>query len=55
MEHIPVLRQEVRDYMDLKGDEVVVDGTLGLGGHSYDVLSQLSSVIYMLLIKMKEI
>ncbi len=38
MEHVPVLRNDVQKYLELKGGEVVVDGTLGLGGHSLDML-----------------
>ena len=38
MEHISVLRKDVQKYLDLKGGEVVVDATLGLGGHSLDIL-----------------
>lgn len=38
MKHEPVLRQEVKHYLGLKSGEEVVDATLGLGGHSKDIL-----------------
>ncbi|MFH1218450.1 MAG: 16S rRNA (cytosine(1402)-N(4))-methyltransferase, partial [Candidatus Peregrinibacteria bacterium] len=34
MEHVPVLQNDVQKLMDLKKGEVVIDATLGLGGHS---------------------
>ncbi len=40
--HIPVLLDEVLKYMDLKGGECVVDGTINGGGHSYEIARQLS-------------
>lgn len=36
--HIPVLKEDVQKYLSLKGGEVVVDMTLGLGGHALDIL-----------------
>ncbi len=41
MEHVSVLRDEVKRYLDLKDGEVAVDGTLGLGGHAMDILKSL--------------
>lgn len=41
--HTPVLLQEVIDGLDIQGDDVVVDGTLGMGGHSEAMLAELSS------------
>jgi len=38
MEHVSVLKNEVYKYLELKGGEVVVDCTLGLGGHAAGVL-----------------
>lgn len=38
MEHVSVLREEVKHYLDIQSGEVVVDGTLGLGGHALDIL-----------------
>jgi 16S rRNA (cytosine1402-N4)-methyltransferase len=35
--HIPVLRQSVREFLNLKAGDCAVDGTLGLGGHSSDI------------------
>ncbi len=40
--HIPVLLDEVIEYLDLRGDEVVVDGTMNGGGHSAAILERLS-------------
>lgn len=38
MIHISVLRKDVQKYLRLKRGERVVDATLGLGGHSLDIL-----------------
>jgi len=32
--HIPVLLNEILEYLEIQDDDVVVDGTLGAGGHS---------------------
>ena len=32
--HIPALAQEVSDFLPVKEDLVIVDGTLGGGGHA---------------------
>lgn len=39
MEHISVLKEEVKEYLRLRKGEVVVDATLGLGGHAREVIS----------------
>lgn len=39
--HEPVMVEEILDLFDLKPDAVVVDGTLGLGGHSERFLEKL--------------
>jgi 16S rRNA (cytosine1402-N4)-methyltransferase len=39
--HTPVLLDEVLDALDLGGSETVVDCTLGLGGHSGEILRRL--------------
>lgn len=39
--HDPVMVDEILDLFDLKPDSVVVDGTLGLGGHSERFLEKL--------------
>lgn len=41
MEHLSVLKKDVQKYLDLKGGEVVVDATLGLGGHTEDILNNI--------------
>lgn len=41
MEHISVLRDAVQKYLELELGESVVDATLGLGGHSLDILKKI--------------
>ena len=41
--HIPVMTSEVLDFLNLKRDGVYIDGTVGAGGHAYEILSKLSS------------
>ncbi len=41
MEHVSVLREVVQKYLNLKEGEVVVDMTLGLGGHALDCLKKI--------------
>jgi len=43
MEHISVLKDDVCKLLNLKGGEVVVDATLGLGGHSSVLLEIIGS------------
>lgn len=43
MEHISVLRDDVQKQLMLSEGATVVDGTLGLGGHSKDILNQIGS------------
>ncbi len=38
MKHVPVLREDVQKYLDLKKGDTVIDATLGLGGHAKDIL-----------------
>ena len=42
MEHISVLLAECMKYLNIKQDGVYVDGTLGLGGHSEEILNYLN-------------
>ena len=37
--HLPVLSDEVLDFLKPQSDGVYVDGTVGLGGHSYAILN----------------
>ncbi len=39
--HIPVMSQEVLEYLNLKPGAVVVDGTVGLGGHSVKIIEKI--------------
>lgn len=40
--HKPVLLNEMMDYLNIKEDSVYVDCTLGLGGHSLEILKHLN-------------
>ncbi len=42
-EHKSVLLQESIDYLNIKPDGIYVDGTLGLGGHSEQIVRRLST------------
>ena len=41
--HIPVLKNEVVSFLDIRQDGIYVDGTCGPGGHSKIILEKLSS------------
>ena len=41
--HIPVLLQECLDGLAIRPDGVYLDGTLGMGGHSFEIASRLTS------------
>ena len=41
--HISVLLNECIENLDIKADGIYVDGTLGLGGHSYEIASRLTT------------
>ena len=41
--HIPVLSKEVVEHLNLKGGQVIVDGTVGLGGHAKMILPQIGA------------
>lgn len=43
MIHYPVMLKETLNYLDVKEDGIYVDGTLGAGGHSEEILKQLKS------------
>ena len=38
--HLPVLLEEVMDYLDIKREGLYVDCTLGLGGHALEILKR---------------
>lgn len=38
--HIPVMKEECIDGLSLKDDGIYFDGTLGFGGHSYEILKR---------------
>ena len=39
--HIPVMRQETLDYLNLKPGNIIVDATIGTGGHSLAILERI--------------
>ena len=41
-EHLPVMVDEVATYLDLRKGKVIVDGTVGTGGHSESILELIS-------------
>ena len=41
--HIPVMTSEVLEFLNLKKDGIYIDGTIGAGGHTNEILSNLSS------------
>lgn len=41
MEHVSVLREEVKKLLNLQGGETVVDMTLGLGGHAKEIVNSI--------------
>ena len=41
--HVSVLLQECIDNLNIHPDGIYVDGTLGLGGHSYEIASRLTT------------
>jgi 16S rRNA (cytosine1402-N4)-methyltransferase len=40
MDHIPVLLEEVSDYLKPEPNKLFIDGTVGLGGHAYALMSR---------------
>jgi 16S rRNA (cytosine1402-N4)-methyltransferase len=38
--HIPVLLEEVMEYLDVERNGVYIDGTIGLGGHALEILKR---------------
>lgn len=43
MLHIPVMKNEVMNYMDVKKNGIYVDMTLGFGGHAWEILNRLDN------------
>ena len=41
IEHIPVMLSEVLEYLNLKKGAVIIDATVGLGGHSKEILDRI--------------
>ena len=41
IDHIPVLSSLVMEYLQPKEKDIVVDGTLGLGGHAKEFLKRI--------------
>ncbi|MFA5467362.1 MAG: 16S rRNA (cytosine(1402)-N(4))-methyltransferase, partial [Candidatus Izemoplasmatales bacterium] len=40
--HVPVLLEEAIEYLNIRGDGIYVDMTLGGGGHSEEILKRLT-------------
>ena len=40
--HIPIMLNQVIEGLDIKPNGIYVDGTLGGGGHSYEIAKRLS-------------
>ena len=40
--HVPVMVEEAIEYLKIKENGIYVDGTLGSGGHSAEILSNIS-------------
>src|SRR5688572_4593069 len=40
-DHVPVLREEVRELLDVQPGETIVDATFGAGGHSRALVADL--------------
>ena len=38
--HIPVLLEEVLEYLDIKREGIYIDCTIGLGGHAYEIVNR---------------
>ena len=43
MEHYSVMLKETIDFLNIKSDGIYVDGTLGRGGHSFEILRKLTT------------
>lgn len=41
--HIPIMLNEILDLLEIQGNDIVLDGTLGFGGHSEAFLEKLDS------------
>ena len=39
--HVPVMLNEVLEYLNIKEDGTYIDGTFGTGGHSQEILKKL--------------
>lgn len=46
--HHPVMVEEVFEALSLPGKKVIVDGTLGLGGHTHEILSRINGELRMI-------
>ncbi|PYX05520.1 MAG: 16S rRNA (cytosine(1402)-N(4))-methyltransferase, partial [Acidobacteria bacterium] len=41
--HVPVLLKEAIDFLDIKRNGTYIDATVGLGGHSYEIVKRLGA------------
>jgi len=42
MEHKPVMREEIAQYLNLNPGKVVLDCTIGTGGHAQEILRKIA-------------
>lgn len=54
MKHIPVLLKESIDILNIKEGDIIVDGTLGGGGHTLEILRQFKEKIKMICFDLDE-
>jgi 16S rRNA (cytosine1402-N4)-methyltransferase len=45
MAHIPVLLSETIDGLEIKNGEIIIDGTLGGGGHTFEIIKRFGSSV----------
>jgi len=45
MTHIPVLKDESIDGLNIQANDIIVDGTLGGGGHTFEIIKRFGSKV----------
>ena len=51
--HIPVMLMESLENLNIKNNGIYVDGTLGLGGHSEEILKKIDSGFEQIIMKLE--
>jgi len=41
--HIPIMVQEISDFLDIQPNDIILDGTIGFGGHASHLVTNLSN------------